>query len=142
MMNTRVLQIAAIDEQIDLHVQELRWLGAFEWERSTKTENDKLIYCLARKIKLNKLKRSVENQRFVEMGYLDEFKELKLEIIRLKRNLSLKAEDVVRYKEEAKDYIRSNKIANLSTTQDSPYTKGADTRYISEEDDDYLRDSD
>jgi hypothetical protein len=44
--NTRILQIAAIDERIELCEQELWWLGAAKVQALTEEENVSLSHCI------------------------------------------------------------------------------------------------
>ena len=85
MMNTRVLQVAAIDEQIDLcrgELSKLRFIGGIYWWDKKKYTKVDLLPCLMRKIKLARFKNN-DTVLFDNLGYYPELREIKRVIKRI-----------------------------------------------------------
>jgi hypothetical protein len=136
MPHTRVL--AAIDEQIGLCEDELTWargvvvLGAnFAWE-FIRTDKERLMACLVRMRKLDKLMHEVKRDKFVELGYKDEFVELKTEIKRLYVSMKKSKDEIQKLKDAAKTIEETS--ADLPNNQNSPHGSSALFYYDSDED--------
>jgi hypothetical protein len=135
MFNTRVLQIAAIDEEIEECERELEvhFFTGTQYEWTLKLDSmDRLKSCLVRKLKLSKLKSEVKRPKFVELGYLDEFIDIKKEIVDLRLSLNINDGEFNDLKSQAVSEAKSS--PDIPMDKESDYKKNSNCVYDSDSD--------